>query len=69
MLEQNIRPSFASGIVASVGNLGDFDPPSIMLIIMADQLSLSVGKLIYGRSFPGYYSAPCTSSYVILSPY
>ncbi len=53
MLEQNYSKSFASGVVASSGTLGILIPPSIMLIIMADQLSLSVGNLFFGALIPG----------------
>lgn len=53
MLDQKYSPAFASGIVASSGTLGIMIPPSIMLIIMADQLSLSVGDLFMGALIPG----------------
>lgn len=53
MLEQKYSPAFATGVVASAGTLGILIPPSIMLIIMADQLSLSVGNLFMGALLPG----------------
>ncbi|SIP94731.1 TRAP transporter large permease [Marinobacterium stanieri] len=53
MLEQKYSPAFASGIVCSAGTLGILIPPSIMLIIMADQLSLAVGDLFMGALIPG----------------
>jgi TRAP-type mannitol/chloroaromatic compound transport system permease large subunit len=53
MLEQGYNKGFASGVVASAGTLGILIPPSIMLIIMADQLSLSVGNLFMGALIPG----------------
>nr|WP_227819899.1 TRAP transporter large permease subunit [Marinobacterium aestuarii] len=37
--------------IASAGTLGILIPPSIMLVIMADQLALSVGDLFMGRWF------------------
>ncbi len=53
MLQQGYSKSLASGVVASSGTLGILIPPSIMLIIMADQLSLSVGNLYFGALIPG----------------
>ena len=53
MLEQGYNKGLAAGVVASSGTLGILIPPSIMLIIMADQLSLSVGNLYFGRADPG----------------
>ncbi len=53
MLEQGYNKGLASGVVASSGTLGILIPPSIMLIIMADQLSLSVGNLYFGALIPG----------------
>ena len=53
MLEQGYNKGLASGVVASSGTLGILIPPSIMLIIMADQLSLSVGNLYLRRADPG----------------
>jgi len=67
MLEQKYSPSFASGIVASSGTLGILIPPSIMLIIMADQLSLSVGSLFMGALVPGLLLGGLYIVYVILS--
>ncbi len=53
MLQQGYSKSFASGVVASAGTLGILIPPSIMLIIMADQMSVSVGNLFMGALIPG----------------
>jgi len=53
MMRQNYSKALASGVVAASGTLGILIPPSIMLVIMADQLSLSVGDLFMGAMFPG----------------
>ncbi len=53
MLQQGYSKGLASGVIASSGTLGILIPPSIMLIIMADQLSLSVGNLYFGALIPG----------------
>ncbi|MCA1973451.1 MAG: TRAP transporter large permease subunit, partial [Caenispirillum sp.] len=40
MMEKNYAKTLSTGVVASSGTLGILIPPSIMLVIMADQLSL-----------------------------
>lgn len=53
MMKQGYDKTLAVGTVASAGCLGILIPPSIMLVIMADQLALSVGDLFMGAVFPG----------------
>ncbi len=53
MLKQGYSRPLALGTIASAGTLGILIPPSIMLVIMADQLGLSVGDLFMGAVFPG----------------
>ncbi len=53
MREQKYNDSVALGTIASAGTLGILIPPSIMLVIMADQVGLSVGDLFMGAVFPG----------------
>jgi tripartite ATP-independent transporter DctM subunit len=53
MLRQGYDKSLALGTVAASGTLGILIPPSIMLVIMADQLNLSVGDLFMGAVIPG----------------
>jgi len=66
MLEQKYSRAFASGIVASSGTLGILIPPSIMLIIMADQLSLAVGDLFMGALIPGVMLGLMYMVYVVV---
>lgn len=53
MTKQGYNMPLALGTIASAGTLGILIPPSIMLVIMADQLGLSVGDLFMGAVFPG----------------
>lgn len=53
MMEQKYSPTLASGVVSASGTLGILIPPSIMLVIMADQMALSVGDLFMAAVFPG----------------
>ena len=53
MLDRQYHPSLATGTIAASGTLGILIPPSIMLVIMADLLSISVGTLFVAAVFPG----------------
>ncbi len=66
MLRQGYDKSLALGTVAASGTLGILIPPSIMLVIMADQLNLSVGDLFIGAVFPGLILGFLYIVYIIL---
>ena len=53
MLKNNYSPNLACGVCCSTGTLGILIPPSIMLVIMGDQVRISVGDLFMGAVFPG----------------
>ena len=53
MMKQGYSKTLALGTIAGSGTLGILIPPSIMLVIMADQLGLSVGDLFMGAVLPG----------------
>ncbi|GAG67889.1 unnamed protein product, partial [marine sediment metagenome] len=53
MLKNGYDKSLASGTVCAAGTLGILVPPSIMLVMMADRMSMSVGDLFLGAVFPG----------------
>jgi len=53
MMKQGYSKTLALGTIAGSGTLGILIPPSIMLVIMADQLGLSVGDLFMGAVVPG----------------
>ena len=52
-MKQNYSKPIATGTIASAGTLGILIPPSIMLVIMSDQLAISLGDLFMGALFPG----------------
>ena len=66
MMERGYSKELASGVVAGAGTLGILIPPSIMLVIMADQLSLSVGDLFMGAVVPGVMMGLMYIVYVIV---
>jgi len=53
MLKQGYKHELATGVICASGTLGILIPPSIMLIIMADLLSISVGDLFLAALMPG----------------
>lgn len=69
MMERGYSKELASGVVAGAGTLGILIPPSIMLVIMADQLSLSVGDLFMGAVIPGVLMAGLYMVYIVVIAY
>ncbi len=69
MLKQGYRKTLALGTVASAGTLGILIPPSIMLVVMADQLSVSVGDLFLGAVLPGLLLASLYVVYLLVFCY
>jgi tripartite ATP-independent transporter DctM subunit len=53
MLNQKYDKSLALGTIAASGCLGILIPPSIMLVIMGDQLAIPILDLFMGAVFPG----------------
>jgi len=66
MLKAGYDKRLASGTVCAVGTLGILIPPSIMLVLMADRMAMSVGDLFLGAVFPGLMLALMYSLYIIL---
>lgn len=66
MRKQGYAMPLALGTIASAGTLGILIPPSIMLVIMADQLGLSVGDLFMGAVIPGLMLGSMYIIYILL---
>ena len=66
MLEHGYSRRLASGVIAASGTLGILIPPSIMLVIMGDQLALSVGELFMGAVVPGLLLGLLYVAYVLV---
>jgi len=66
MLEQKYSKELAVGTICSAGTLGILIPPSIMLVVMADQLSISVGDLFMGAVFPGILLSILYFLYIVI---
>jgi tripartite ATP-independent transporter DctM subunit len=66
MLAYSYSKRLASGVIAASGTLGILIPPSIMLVIMADQLAMSVGDLFMGAMIPGLMLGVFYMVYVVV---
>ncbi len=66
MLNQGYSKTLALGTIASAGTLGILIPPSIMLVIMADQLGISVGDLFMGAVVPGMILGGLYITYILV---
>ena len=53
MLRYGYDRRVASGVIAASGTLAQIIPPSLVLIVMADQLGRSVGDMYEGAFIPG----------------
>ncbi|MEM9062040.1 MAG: TRAP transporter large permease subunit [Pseudomonadota bacterium] len=53
MLQRGYAPELATGTIAASATLGILIPPSIMLVLMASLLAVSVGNLFIGALLPG----------------
>jgi len=67
MLARGYHPSLATGTIAASATLGILIPPSIMLVLMANLLAVSVGNLFIGAIFPGLVLAGLYFAYIMIS--
>ena len=66
MLRTGYDRRLASGVIAASGTLAQIIPPSLVLIILADQLGRSVGDMYKGAFIPGFILTGMYVVYVIL---
>ena len=65
MLRYGYDRRFATGVIAASGTLAQIIPPSLVLIIMADQLGRSVGDMYEGAFIPGLTLAGLYAVYAL----
>ena len=66
MLRYGYDRRVASGVIAASGTLAQIIPPSLVLIVMADQLGRSVGDMYEGAFIPGILLAGLYAVYIFL---
>jgi len=67
MLRYGYDRRLASGVIAASGTLAQIIPPSLVLIILADQLGRSVGDMYAGALLPGLVLTGLYLGYVLLT--
>src|SRR5947199_7309369 len=65
MLRYGYDKRLAAGVIAASGTLAQIIPPSLVLIIMADQLGKSVGDMYQGALIPGIVLAGLYALYTL----
>jgi GntP family gluconate:H+ symporter len=64
MLRYGYDRRVASGVIAASGTLAQIIPPSLVLIVIADQLGRSVGDLYLGAFIPGFVLTGLYAGYI-----
>ena len=66
MLKNNYSVSLAAGTICSAGTLGILIPPSIMLVLVGDILSISIGDLFMAAVMPGLLLGGLYMAYILV---
>ena len=69
MLRYGYDRRVASGVIAASGTLAQIIPPSLVLIILADQLGRSVGEMYKGAFIPGFALTGLYVGYLVILTY
>jgi tripartite ATP-independent transporter DctM subunit len=65
MMRYKTSNELAAGVITASGTLGQIIPPSIVLVVLADQLGVGVGELFIGAVVPGLMLAVMYVAYVL----
>jgi tripartite ATP-independent transporter DctM subunit len=65
MLRYGYNKELATGVITASGTLGQLIPPSVVLVVLGDQLGISVGDLFIGSLIPGLLMAGAFAVHVI----
>ena len=66
MLRYGYDKGLATGVIAASGTLGQIIPPSVVLIVLGDQMGTSVGDLFIGALIPGLMMATAFAFHVLM---
>ncbi|TVP62505.1 MAG: TRAP transporter large permease subunit [Nodularia sp. (in: Bacteria)] len=66
MLRYGYNKEFATGVIAASGTLGQIIPPSVVLVVLGDQLGISVGDLFLGSLIPGLMMSGAFALHVLI---
>ncbi len=65
MLRYGYSISLSTGVITASGTLGQIIPPSVVLVVLADQMGVAVGDLFVGSLLPGLMLAGLYAVYVV----
>jgi len=66
LLKRGYAPGVACGAICASGTLGQIIPPSLVLILLADIMQLSVGTLFAAAVLPGMLLAALYCAYIVV---
>src|SRR5262252_5482893 len=66
MMRYGYSNRLSSGVIAAAGTLAQIIPPSLVLIVLADQIGTSVGDMYQGALFPGLGLAAAYAVWVFI---
>jgi tripartite ATP-independent transporter DctM subunit len=66
MLRYGYNKELATGVIVASGTLGQIIPPSVVLVVLGDQLGVSVGDLFLGAVLPGLMLSATFALHVIV---
>lgn len=66
MLRYGYNKELATGVIVASGTLGQIIPPSVVLVVLGDQLGISVGDLFLGSLIPGLLMATAFALHVLI---
>ncbi|MGK7938209.1 MAG: TRAP transporter large permease subunit [Xenococcaceae cyanobacterium] len=66
MLRYGYNKELATGVIVASGTLGQIIPPSVVLVVLGDQLGISVGDLFIGSLIPGLLMATAFALHVVI---
>ncbi len=66
MLRYGYNKELATGVIAASATLGQIIPPSVVLVVLGDQLGVSVGDLFIGSVIPGLMMASAYAIHVLV---
>jgi len=66
MLKYGYDKKLATGVITASGTLAQMIPPSLVLVVLSDQIGVSVGDLFIGSVIPGLLLAGLYLAYVFI---
>jgi tripartite ATP-independent transporter DctM subunit len=66
MLRYGYNKELATGVIAASGTMAQLIPPSLVLVVVSDQIGVSVGDLFAGALIPGLIMAGSFAAYCLV---